>query len=82
MDYKDLTRTTKSGYVAILFFICSSSSWPILVLVEDFSALTAAQNFFQHVVSFAGVPEKLLSDRGSSFSSKFFQYLMKLLKKA
>jgi len=55
LDFKDLTRKTK-GAVAILCIIDAYTAWPILRTVEDMSAETAGEAFFESVVTFFGLP--------------------------
>lgn len=78
IDFKTLPRQTKYGNIAILCCIDAFTGWPVLRAVPDLSAFTAAKIFFNCVITSFGTPERLISDRGSLFTAKFFDYLMKM----
>ena len=79
LDYKDLTRHTDEGSVAVLCIVDAFSGYPILCPVKDMSAETAAKTVIKEVITKHGVFERLQSDRGSVFISKFFAAIMKEL---
>jgi len=79
IDHKDLCRKTNNGSVAVLCSIYAFSGWPVLAPVKSMDAETTAKTFFKEVVSKFGIPDIVISDRGTSFCSKFFSTLMTLL---
>ena len=79
LDHKTLTRKTKQNNVAILCCIDAFSGWPVIVAVPDLTAFTTAKIFFRYVVAVYGVPELIVSDKGTSFTGAFFSHLAKLL---
>jgi len=79
LDYKDLTRRTRNGSVAILCIIDRYSNWPILIPVTSTSAEVTGKAFYEHVICAYGIPDSILSDRGSVFTSRFFSTLIKLM---
>ncbi len=82
-DHLILSRPTTEGHTAIIVFIDAFSKWPIVKLVKDTSALEAARVFVENVVSVFGLNPKgkliLNSDKGSCFTSRFFQRFCELL---
>jgi transposase InsO family protein len=63
----------------ILVISCKFSRWVILVAMPDMKTTTIADCFVNEVIYVFGCPEKLLSDRGSQFTSGMFKRLMQRL---
>jgi len=78
-DHKTLTRKTKNGNTALLVFIDAFSNWPIIRAVPDCSAETTARVFVEAVISNFGIPQVVMSDRGSAYTATFFKETMRLL---
>ena len=67
LDPKVLSRKTYSVNVAILCCIDQFTSWPTLRAVQDLTAETTAQVFFQDIIATWRIPKLLLTDNGPSF---------------
>ena len=79
MDHKILSRKTHSNNTALLVFIDAFSNFSIIRPVPDTSALTLARVFVESVISLCGIPEILISDRGSAFTAAFFKEVTRIL---
>ena len=79
MDFKTLSRKTAEGNTAILCCVDNFTCFPIAIPTPDMSAITTAKVFVRDVVSIFGIPETVISDRGSNFTSQLFTELNKLL---
>lgn len=55
------------------------TKWPEVFAVADQQAKTIARLLVEHIVARHGVPQRLLSDRGSNFLSALVQEVCKLL---
>ena len=55
------------------------SKWPLVFAVADQKALTIAQLLVEKVIPMFGVPEALLSDRGTNLLSHLMQDICKML---
>ena len=70
-----------NGKTCITVFVCRLTKLIHLVASESIpSAEDTAQIFFQHVFRLHGLPDDIVSDRGSQFTSLFWQRLCQLLK--
>ena len=49
-----------------------------IALSHPFTAATVATAYFEHVYKLHGNPETIVSDRGATFTSKFWKELFKL----
>ena len=79
LDYKDLTRRTDEGAVAILCVVDAFSGYPIFIPVSDMSGETAGKVFIREIVTKRGQMLRVTTDRGSAFVNKFFMTIMKIL---
>ena len=63
------------------FFTCVDrfTRWPMVALMADISAKTAARTFVAHWVANFGVPDVVTTDRGAQFESSLFHELTCLL---
>jgi hypothetical protein len=55
------------------------TKWPEVVALRNQKAETVARTLVEHLITRHGVPEQLLSDRGSNFLSELMQEICKLL---
>ena len=61
---------SKKGNMYIAVMICRFSRYPELVGIRDTTAEAAAEAFVNEIVCRHGVPDVLLTDRGSNFTSR------------
>ena len=68
VDIMELPKTSNGNRYVVVFqdFL---SKWPMVFPTADQKALTLAKLLVQEVVPFMGVPEALLSDRGTNLLS-------------
>ena len=52
----------------------------LLPFKEEMGSLEVAQLYLKHVFPFVGLPEKVISDRDTQFTSKVFKEVCELLK--
>ena len=71
MDVMQLSKT-KKGHRYVVVFMDYLTKWSEAFATQDQTALTISKLFVEEIVSWHGVPNQLLSDRGSSFLSKLF----------
>jgi len=62
---------SNSGCKYILVAIDYLTRWPVAMAVKDITEETTATFLFDCVVQFYGVPQFILTDRGSNFTSRF-----------
>ena len=67
----ETSRFNKYVLVAIDRF----SRWPELMPIQDMTAQTVADNYFENIICRHGVPRRVLSDRGTNFMSEMFKKL-------
>jgi transposase InsO family protein len=67
---------TVKGNKYVLVICDRFSRWVVLVAMPDMSATTVADAFVEEIIYVFGCPSKVLSDRGSQFTSKMFRRLM------
>ena len=79
LDHKNLARRTNAGNVAILAMVEAYSGWICLEAVPDYTAETAAKTFVRRAVANFGVPDILVTDKGSAYTGKFFQEMARIL---
>jgi hypothetical protein len=78
MDFVVQLPRTLSGHDAILVFVDRLTKMVCLVpTTSDCDAAGAAELFTGHVLAKHGWPTDIVSDRGSVFTSQFWQHLMK-----
>ena len=63
----------------LVVFVDCFSRYTVLVPVKDHTAPTVSNALIQHVVSYFGVPRRILSDRGREFTGALWQNLLKTL---
>jgi hypothetical protein len=69
-----------NGHTAICVFVDRFSKMALFVpTTNEINAEGTAALFMEYVFAHFGLPRNLISDRGSTFTSKFFQALMKRL---
>ena len=78
VDIMDLPRT-QQGNKHVIVFQDFFTKWPMVYPVPDQKALRIAQLFAEEIVPFFGVPEALLSDRGTNLLSHLVLNICKLL---
>lgn len=69
---------TSKGNKYILTAICNLTRYPMAKAVPDIDEVTTGE-FYMDVISFGGVPQYLLSDRGSNFISTYVHHFLKQL---
>ena len=74
----DLPKT-ESGNKHVVVFQDFLSKWPLVFPVPDQKALRLAQLLVQEVIPFFGVPEALLSDRGTNLLSHLMKDVCELI---
>ena len=72
VDVMDLPKT-EAGNRHVVVFQDFLSKWPLVFAVSDQKALTIAQLLVEEVIPTFGVPEALLSDRGTNLLSYLMQ---------
>lgn len=78
VDILQLPQTTNGNcYVAV--FMDYFTKWPEAFAIADQRAETIAKLFVDHIVCQHGIPEELLSDRGTNFLSSLLLEVCKLL---
>ena len=78
VDIMDLPRT-QQGNKHVIVFQDFFTKWPMVYPVPDQKALRIAQLIAEEIVRFFGVPEALLSDRGTNLLSHLVLNVCKLL---
>ena len=78
VDVMDLPKTERGNKYVVVFqdFL---SKWPLVFPVPDQKAQRLARLLVEEVVPFFGVPEALLSDRGTNLLSHLMQDVCKLM---
>jgi len=80
MDFITLLPKSVGGYDAILVVVDQlTKRGHFIPTVTTASAASTAQLFFDQVWKYHGLPVKIISDRDSKFTSKFWSTLWKLL---
>jgi len=79
IDFKNLTRRTAEGNVAILVIVDQFSNYPFLIPTKDMTAATTARALIEHVICSEGLPSVINSDRGVNFTADLFRYLARFL---
>jgi hypothetical protein len=69
-----------SGCTAILVVVDRLSKMRHFIPCKDMDAPTVARLFVQHVFKLHGLPESIVSDRGTQFVSEFWRCLCQILK--
>ena len=78
VDVMDLPKT-EAGNRHVVVFQDFLSKWPLVFAVADQKALTIAQLLVEKVIPMFGVPEALLSDRGTNLLPHLMQDICKML---
>ena len=78
MDIMDLPKTN-SGNCHVLVFQDYLTKWPLVFPIPDQKSIRIVQILAEEVVPFFGVPEALLSDRGTNLMSHLMRDLCDLL---
>ena len=70
---------TRDGYDTICVFVCHLSKMVRLVPTDtSLDAIAFAKMFFREIFPHYGMPQKIVSDRGSQWNSTFFQEICRL----
>jgi hypothetical protein len=74
MDFvTDLPESTASGYTGILVIVDRLTKMAIyLPCRKDIDSPELARLFFEHVICKRGVPDNIVTDRGTQFTSRFW----------
>ena len=75
MDLLDLSVTSAKGNLYVLVMVDCFSRWTEACPLQDKTALSVADAFFQHVVCRFGMPSVIHSDQGREFENKVMQEL-------
>jgi len=78
VDLMELPKT-RQGNKYVIVFQDYLTKWPLVYPLPDQSALTIARILEEEVIPFFGVPESLLSDRGTNLLSHLMQELCTIL---
>ena len=78
LDVMDIPKTVK-GNKHVVVFQDYLTKWPMVYAVPDQKAQRIAQILVSEIVPFFGVPESLLSDRGTNLLSHLMMDVCKLL---
>lgn len=70
---------TQQGNRYILVAIDYLTRWPVAKAVPDITETTTADFLFEHVVVNYGVPNYILTDRGSNFTSGYVREFLKMM---
>jgi hypothetical protein len=78
MDFITHLPVTKHNHDAIFSIIDRFSKFCMFIPIKsDFLAFDCAQIFFNKWICMFGVPKKIISDRDTRFTSRFWRCLMK-----
>ena len=80
MDILEDLKETPSGNKHILVLTDYYTKWPEAFPMKDKSAATIAKILVTQVICRHGVPERIITDRGSDFMSDLFRQVAELLK--
>ena len=74
MDFvTDLPESTASGYTGILVIVDRLTKMPIyLACRKDIDSPELARLFFEHVICKCGLPDNIVTDCGTQFTSRFW----------
>lgn len=72
-------ETTKKGNRFMLVCVDYLTRWVVAAAYKDITAKTAESFLMDHVFMNHGIPNYLLSDRGSSFKAEYIEYVLKKL---
>ena len=72
-------RTTQRGYKYLLTFVDAFTKYVDAVPLRSISAEVVARAFVENIVTRNGIPEILISDRGTQYTSKLMKEICKLL---
>eukprot|EP00171_Calliarthron_tuberculosum_P022257 IDg22257t1 len=75
IDLLGLLHRTKSGHRFILVMTDRFSKLVKVTALRNITALTVAKAFLENWVFCYGAPSRLLSDNGTQFTAKLFQYM-------
>ena len=75
----DLPQTEKACNKHVCVFQDFLSKWPFVFTIPEPKAVRVAQLFTEQIIPILGVPEALLSDRGTNFLSSLVLDLCKVL---
>ena len=78
VDILKLPQTT-SGNSYVVVFVDYLTKWPEAFALPDQKAQTIAQVFCEQIICRHGIPEQLLSDRGSNFLSELMLAICEIL---
>lgn len=78
MDFVGVLPETNKGHTYILTMVDHFSKYLVIYPMKSQSAKDTADKLFEFITNF-GIPEKLLTDRGSNFTSHLFQEVAKKL---
>lgn len=70
---------TRRGNRYLLVAVDYLTRWPVAAAVPDINETTTEQFLFDHVVTNFGVPNYILTDRGSNFTSGYVQEFLRKL---
>ena len=70
---------TSNGNRYVAVFMDYLTKWPETFAIPDQKAETIAPLFLEHIVCRHGIPEELLTDRGTNFLSNLIQEICQIL---
>src|SRR6266496_2280643 len=75
IDIKEPLPITSSGNKYIVVAIDYFTKWPEAKAIPNMQAETVAKFIYEEIISRYGVPQEILSDRGTSFVNKIIDEL-------
>jgi hypothetical protein len=79
IDYAGPFPVSRRGNRYIFIAVEDTSRWPVARATSSMTAETTARVFYEEIISRYGVPDEIVSDRGSNFMSDVWNNLMEVL---
>jgi len=73
MDHAGPFKTTRNGNKYILIIWDSFTQWPDAIAVPSVDALMTAKALFTHWVTFHGIHNYIITDKGGAYEGQVFQ---------
>jgi transposase InsO family protein len=79
IDYAGPYPESHNGNKYILVAIDESTRWPVARATNSMTAVNSAKILYEEVISVFGVPDEIVTDRGSAFISLIWDELLQLM---